>query len=247
MMRSDGPPHLDRRSLQLTLVSTFTEDHLPGKNGHVRVQQGGPAHYMGAALERLGVPFHLVTGPTAVVEVIPGADGERYVIPKLHPISLTAPLRGDAVILSPVMREILPEAVPPVDGLLALDLQGFVRRPLDPGGGLDRDVDLAGLLCRTHIVKASEPELRALTGRSRDAMANAAVLVTRGRDGATIQCGGSSETIVAMPVAAPNTIGAGDTFLSAFIVSVLEGASTREAGERAARFTEDVLRDRLTP
>jgi sugar/nucleoside kinase (ribokinase family) len=50
-----------------------------------------------------------------------------------------------------------------------------------------------------------------------------------------------------MPVPAPNTIGAGDTFLSAFIVSVLEGASTREAGERAARFTEDVLRDRITP
>jgi hypothetical protein len=202
---------------------------------------------MGLALGRLCVPFQLVTGATADVEVIPGPGGEKYMIPKLHPIPIPDPLPGDAVVLSPIMREIVPDAVPQVDGLLALDLQGFVRRPGDPSGGFDRDVDLAGLLARADIIKAAEAELEALTPDSRQAARSAIVLITHGDQGATIQQGDRVETVEAIPVPAPNTIGAGDTFLSGFLVALLAGASPKAAGERAARFTEEILRERVHP
>ena len=209
------------------------------------MQQGGPAHYMGLALRRLCVPFGVITGDTAVVEVIPGPDGEKYVIPRLDPIPIPSPLLDDAIVLSPIMREIAPKSIREARGLLALDLQGFVRRPGDPAGGFDRNVDLAALLSRADVIKAAEPELAALTTESREAARSAIVLVTHGDQGASIQHDGRTDRIEARPVPAPNTIGAGDTFLSAFIVAILDGSDTVAAGERAARFTEDVLRERL--
>jgi sugar/nucleoside kinase (ribokinase family) len=192
------------------------------------------------------VPYRLVTGGTAVVEVIPGPDGEKYVIPRLDPIPIPSPLLGDAIVLSPIMREIAPDSIPDVRGLLALDLQGFVRLPGDRAGGLDRDVDLAALLARVDVIKAADPELAALTPESRAAARSAIVLITHGDQGATIQQGERADRIEARPVPAPNTIGAGDTFLSAFIVALLDGNDTVTAGERAARFTEGVLRERLS-
>lgn len=230
---------------QFTIVSTFTSDRLPSREGMPTVQRGGPAHYMGLALRRLCVPFDLVTGQIAHVDVIPGPDGEKYVIPRLNPIPIPRSLSGDAVVLSPIMREITPHSVPRVDGLLALDLQGFVRRPGDPAGGFDTGVDLEGLLSRVDVVKAAEAELAALTPESRNAARAATVLVTRGDKGASIQRGDHNIWVEARPVRAPNTIGAGDTFLSAFIVALLEGKNPGDAGERAARFTEDVLRERV--
>lgn len=229
-----------------TLVSTYSHDRVPQSDGSVVVQQGGPAHYMGLALRRLCVPFRVVTGATAVVEVIPGPDGEKYVIPRLDPIPIPSPLLGDAVVLSPIMREIDPESIPDVHGLLALDLQGFVRRPGDPAGGFDRNVNLAALLARVDVIKAAEPELSALTPESREAARSAIVLVTHGDQGATIQHRDRADRIEARPVPAPNTIGAGDTFLSAFIVALLDGSDTVAAGKRAARFTEEVLQERLS-
>jgi hypothetical protein len=230
---------------KFTLVSTFSRDRVPLSEGRVLVQKGGPAHYMGLALRRLCVPFSVITGDTAEVDVIPGPDGEKYVIPRLNPIPIPSPLLGDAVVLSPIMREIVPESVTEVQGLLALDLQGFVRRPGDPAGGFDRGVDLAGLLSRVDVIKAAEPELAALTPESREAARSAIVLVTHGAHGATIYHDGRQNRIEARPVPAPNTIGAGDTFLSAFIVALLDGGDYVTAGERAARFTEGVLQERL--
>lgn len=230
---------------RFTLVSTFANDRLPLPGGGVRVQRGGPAHYMAAALNRLCVQYELVTGDTAEVEVIPGSDGEKYKIAQLPSIPIPDPLPGDAVVLSPIMREIAPESVPHVSGLLALDLQGFVRRPSDASGGFDHDVNLTSLLVRTNVVKAAEPELAALSQESREAARAAIVLITHGDRGAVIQYGDRAEVVEARPVAAPNTIGAGDTFLSAFIVAILGGSEPRAAGERAARFTEEVLRERI--
>lgn len=237
----------ERKAPEFTLISTYTNDRLPEKNGGVRIQSGGPAHYMGLALRRLCVPFQLVTGERADVQVIPGPGGEKYMIPKLHPILIPDPLPGDAVVLSPIMREIAPDSVPPVGGLLALDLQGFVRRPGDPSGGFDREVDLEGLLARADVIKAAEAELEALTPQSRSAARSAIVLITHGEQGATIQQGDRLEKVEAVPVPAPNTIGAGDTFLSGFLVALLHGHAPVEAGERAARFTEEILRERIRP
>lgn len=227
------------------LVSTRTVDRLPngGSNGY-RDLPGGPAHYIGQALNRLSCPHRLITGMLARVDVISAGGEEEYVIPALPPIPLPPRLSASAVILSPIMREIDPDTVPPTDGLLVIDLQGFVRDPAQPSGHSTHLFHLATLLRRADIVKASSAELERLTPDSRAALSGAILLVTAGKQGARVLHRGQEHTIRANPVAVTHTIGAGDTFLAGFVTATLEGLAPPEAALRAARFTESVLRER---
>src|SRR5438105_1403933 len=116
----------------VTLVSTFTRDRVTLPSGECLEIPGGPAHYVGKALERLQLPYRLITGESVDVQVLPTADGQQYLIPAVSPIELPERLQDHAVILSPVMQEIDPEHIPQCDGLLVVDLQGFVREPMRP-------------------------------------------------------------------------------------------------------------------
>jgi pfkB family carbohydrate kinase len=240
-MHPDSPD----TSPRITLVSSFTLDRFPpDAHGHRLELTGGPAHYVGAALTRLGVPYRLITGDRATVEVIPGPEGEHYIIQPLSCIALPPVIASPAVIFSPIVAEINPHAVPAVEGLLVLDLQGFVRRPLRPTDEMVH-VDLSCLLERADIVKASDAELQHLTPESLAALGDALVLQTLGVKGAVIHQGATSIEIESRPVPAAHTVGAGDTFLAAFVAAYLERLDVLAAGERAARFTEDMLRERL--
>ena len=232
-------------SPRVTLVSSFTLDRFPPDAQGRRVElTGGPAHYVGAALDRLRVPYRLITGERATVEVIPGPEGEHYLIPPVPTIQLPAAVACPAVILSPIVAEIDPRSVPTVEGLLVLDLQGFVRQPGRPTHEMVH-VDLACLLERADIVKASDAELQHLTTSSLAALGEALVIQTLGVKGAVIHRGNTSIEIESRPVPATHTVGAGDTFLAAFVAAYLDAPDAAAAGERAARFTEDMLRERL--
>lgn len=224
----------------VTVVSTHTQDVFPSG----KTLAGGPARYIAEALRRLGAQYEIVTGDLACVEVVPGPEGELYRIPVLPAIPLPSRLDGDAVILSPIMREIDPDSVPEVEGLLAIDLQGFVRAP-DHAGVAPSPVDLTGLLPRVHVVKAAEAELRSLTPESLDSLDGAIVLLTMGERGALIREYSQETFVPARAVPAPYTVGAGDTFLAAFVLSYLEARDPIQAAKSAARFTEGVLSERV--
>lgn len=231
----------------ITLVSTHTLDRVASTGGKSNVETpGGPARYVAHALGRLNFPYRLITGGVANVDVLPGADGEQYVIPRLSPIPLPVRLEGDAIILSPVMREIDPDAVPPTEGPLVLDLQGFVRQPGRPSGEETEKVRLVSLLRRASVVKASKHELALLDTDSCRALGRAILVETRGVRGAIVRVAGREYTVPAQPVQTDNTIGAGDTFLAGFICSTLRGNGPVAAATAAARFTEAFLRERCT-
>ncbi|HZU12760.1 MAG TPA: PfkB family carbohydrate kinase [Chloroflexota bacterium] len=222
----------------ITVVSTRARDHLPDGS----IMEGGPAHYIGTALDRLGHPWELITGQVAPVHVALYGGEEHYVIPSLEPIALPPTLPGPATILSPIMREIPPEAVPATEGLLLLDLQGFVRRPSTPE--LGKDVDLTALLARADAVKASPAELAALDSASRRMLDHTVVLVTGGERGTVVRHRGREWRVAAQPVRAHHSIGAGDMYLGAFAVALLRRHEPCEAAEFAARFTERMLAER---
>jgi sugar/nucleoside kinase (ribokinase family) len=232
---------------EITVVSTHTVDRFPpDADGNRRSMPGGPAHYIGVALDRLGVPYRIITGPTCSVDVLPGPEGEEYLIQPIPLIPLPERLCGPAAILSPIAREIEPEQVPETDGILAIDLQGFVRHPGRPSSDLDT-VDLTPLVRRAQVIKASDPELSHLSPSSLSALHTSILLMTHGAHGVSLKEGGRTHFIPSHPVQAPDTIGAGDTYLAAFIAHLLDGDDPVRAAERAARFTEEVLMERLTP
>lgn len=234
----------DAGSLTITLVSTRTRDRRPLAGGKTCDSPGGPATFVTTALRRLGHPVTVLTGETVDVEVVPRADGQEYVIPAIKCIPLPPHLDGNAVILSPIMQEIIPSAVPPTDGLLSLDLQGFVREPLRPTDSSSRHYDLETLLRRAMVVKGAEDEIHRLTPASRRALEGSILLLTRGRNGADIFVRGLKHHVAAEVVPTSNTIGAGDTFLAAYVSWLLRTEDPVQAGVAAARFTESVLRQR---
>lgn len=205
---------------------------------------GGPPSYIRPALRDLGWPCRVVTGVRATVEVIPGPDGEDYVVPLLPTIALPPCLHAPAIILSPIMHEIDIYHLPRFDGLVVADLQGFVRRPNVPSGALGHNVDLLPLLERVDVVKATPAELMALSAPSRQRLSAAVLLLTRGPAGAVVEYAGRTTAVPARPVSGVITIGAGDTFLACFTVEMLRGASPEDAGHAAARFTEGFLESR---
>ncbi len=224
----------------IILVATVTVDRTATPDGILEVA-GGPPNFAGPALNNLGWSYRLLTGQTAIVDVISRDGEEEVVIPALPAIPLPVSLEAPAIILSPIMREIDIYALPDLDGLIVADLQGFVRHPGIPSGRPDRDVDLRPLLQRVHVVKATRTELEALSEPSRRMLQDIMLVVTRGHAGAQIITRNDSVTIPAHPVSGVNTIGAGDTFLAAFTAHLLAGADPAEAGNAAARFTEAFL------
>lgn len=230
----------------ITLVSTGTIDRLPSSDGPREVP-GGPARYVGEALDRLGYSYRLITGATAIVDVLPRDDGgEEYVIAPLPSIPLPRTLAGDAVILSPIGGEIDPRAVPATEGLLAIDLQGFVRIPGQPTNRLASPAGLSGLLARADLIKGSTSEFGVLTERDWAAAQEAKVAITHGSAGVEVRFGAERVSIEPEPVRVADTIGAGDNFLAAFTVYLLRGLETLEAARSAMRFTERMLRKRST-
>jgi hypothetical protein len=231
---------------RVTLVSTKTRDTLTLPDGSRKTIPGGPANYIGEAFRRLGLECDLLTGDVADVEVISSPEGEEYVIPALAPIQLPPRLACAALLLSPVVREIDPDAVPDVDGLLIIDLQGFVREPGVSSGDVITTFDLTDLLMRADVVKASESELQRLTDSSRKALDGTILLTTLGERGALVRCDRREAFVPARIIKTPYTIGAGDSYLAGFTAAILDGCEPIQAAEMAARFTEDVLRQRST-
>lgn len=230
----------------ITVVSTYATDYLPLANGSTRAQPGGPARYIGEALTRLGWKPVVLSGRRAHVSVRPAAEGEVYVISPLPPIPMPARLASPGVILSPISREIEPRSVPPVAGLLALDLQGFVRLPHRPTTELDREVDLVDLISRAAVVKGGSAELAALSAASRLVLRDRLMLETRGAAGLVLHGLGEPIFLASGRVAATNTIGAGDILLAAFVVALLSGYGPERAARDAVAFTVTLLRERAS-
>ncbi|PZR99278.1 MAG: hypothetical protein DLM70_15745 [Chloroflexi bacterium] len=228
----------------ITVVSTHTNDSLVDSDGVRREMPGGPAFYIARAFDRLGQRYRLITGEIAQVNVLRRSHGEEYSIGAIPLISLPRAIRSQATLLSPVVREIDPEALPPIAGLLAVDLQGFVREPMKPFRDVTRLFSLAHLLDRAGLVKAGEAEVERLDRPSRRALDSCTTMVTRGSRGIILRQRGRERKIAVSRVEAEQTIGAGDTLLAAMVVGLLDGFDVGEAALRASDFASRSLRER---
>ena len=128
---------------------------------------------------------------------------------------------------------------------LVLDAQGLVRRgtlgPLQADGDLDR-----GVLGHLTALKLNDEEAEALCGGTDEAhllgLGVPEIVLTLGSRGALILSGGEATAVDAIPVEGPvDPTGAGDSFLVAYAVERLRGASPGEAGAVASRFVSTII------
>jgi sugar/nucleoside kinase (ribokinase family) len=128
---------------------------------------------------------------------------------------------------------------------LALDAQGLVRHgtlgPLRSDGSVDPAV-----FEHVTALKLNDEEALALCGGTDEASLRALgvpeVVLTLGSEGALILSGETCERVDAVPVEGPvDPTGAGDSFLVAYAVERLRGASPADAGRAASRFVSTII------
>lgn len=128
---------------------------------------------------------------------------------------------------------------------LVLDAQGLVRHgalgPLQTDGDVDRRIfdHITALKLNDEEAEAlgggiDEPHLRALGVPE--------IVLTLGSQGALILSGEETTRVDAIPVDGPvDPTGAGDSFLVAYAVERLRGATPSEAGAYASRFVSTII------
>ncbi|MCW2845689.1 MAG: PfkB domain protein [Nocardioides sp.] len=205
------------------------------------------ADHLGAAGVRLASDPGAVTRTSTALATI-GADGAAHydfdLEWRLNPVADgPAPL----VVHTCSLGAVLPPGADDVLALLAALREGATisydvnARPAITGTGTDVRDRVERMVAISDLVKASDEDLGALypdvdtlmAARHLLALGPAAVVVTRGAEGATwVGVGGEAE-VASLPVVVADTIGAGDTFGAALVDALWErdrlGADRREA------------------
>lgn len=231
-------------SMHVAIFSSYARDAIV-VGSQTTVEDRGPARYLNETLSRLAVPFTVYVGarPADVrIDVVDGVECGR--IERVDPISVPTPLTADASIVSTLLDEFPINRLPDLPGLVALDVQGFVR---SPGGGRRMwSLDPAAwpLL---DVVKAAEYELPFLPDAFIRSQQLRILFITRGARGATLWDHGTPHDIAAKPVDVPHALGAGDALLAAFVVRTLRGMAAPDAGRFAAQVVHDMLVERTVP
>lgn len=149
--------------------------------------------------------------------------------------------RADVIQVGPLhRRDVLPDALAALSGLIGIDLQGLVRLADARGTRLAPNPELKDFLPRVAVAKASEQELEvALEGRSLESFRRefgiGELLVTRGALGAWLVTRSGVRDVPAPHVDRRFPVGAGDVFLGAYLFARAHARGPLEAARFATR------------
>ncbi len=227
--------------MRIAVIASYAWDIFE-RDGIVTERAGGPAHFIAAALDRLGVAYDVYAGAVpAIVRITMRDDREVGVVESCTPIVVSERTEADACIISTILDEFPVERIGGLPGYLALDVQGYVRKP---GGGRRRWMPSADVWRLFSCVKVADEELPFLSETFLASQRLRSLIVTHGVSGATVWDRGTAYEIPATPVSVSHALGAGDTLLAAFVVATLRGMDAPSAGRFAVEVVCDVLRER---
>ena len=228
--------------MRIAIIGSLSRDTVEVEGRDPIVRHGGPACFLSNALDRLGVTHDTYTGATPV-EVCIAVRGGREVgaVASCPPIIVPNHVVADACIVSTILDDFSVTHIPKLPGYHALDVQGYVRQA---GGGRHAWAPPEDVWSALACVKATERELTFLPETFVASQRMRTLIVTRGPDGATIWDHGMAHEISTIPVVVQDALGAGDTFLAAFVVATLRGMAVPDAGRFAARVVHDMLSER---
>jgi sugar/nucleoside kinase (ribokinase family) len=162
--------------------------------------------------------------------------------------------KADVIQIGPLhRRDVLPEVLGSLSGLIGIDVQGLVRLADGRRTRLAPNPELKDFLPRVAVAKASEQELEvAREGRSIEAFRRefgiGELLVTRGARGALLVTRSGVRDVPAPRVARRFPIGAGDVFLGAYLFARAHACGPLEAARFATRISAaKVARGTIAP
>lgn len=224
----------------ITVIASFAEDRIKQKNGKTIRRRGGPAFWITQSLRDLAAPFTLVSGKKpAIVNITLNKAGESGAVQKTSPIVLSSKIKTDVVIISTLLDEFPLPKIEKMKSWVALDLQGYARRARATGQRLIIPQKLAR---KIQLLKATTGELDQLDSKSARALRQCTSLITHGAEGFELRTGNNKKTFSARRIQSPDTLGAGDVLLSAFVLKFILTSDTMQAGLFAKHTVEKFLK-----
>lgn len=216
-----------QKSNAIVVIASFAIDHITDLAGVLHKRHGGPAHWIRQALKELRMPFLVISGHRpALVDIHLGIDGEQGDFRRVDPIRLRAPRTAKAFIISTIENEFPIEQLRLLHGVIAVDLQGYVRNARMSGTLLRIPSSLAR---RIAIAKVTASECAYLGQALIASQKKRTLIVTYGGAGFEIFHKGRRHNFTHSRTLSSDTIGAGDTFLAAFVVEWLRTKNVSKA------------------
>ncbi len=191
--------------------------------GPAIVTSAGPDFDLGAALA--GIPAHVVPAEATTAFENIDADGARTqyvhaVAGPIGPSDIPAAWTGaPMVFLAPLARELGDDAHCFPGATVVASLQGWLRRWDDSGLVTPRHWDGAELLPHVDAAVVSEHDFGSAGAAARWAALAPALVVTRGRRGATLYRRDAVSDIPPFAAREVDPIGAGDVFAAAYLIA----------------------------
>ncbi|MBU4332713.1 bifunctional hydroxymethylpyrimidine kinase/phosphomethylpyrimidine kinase [Patescibacteria group bacterium] len=229
---------------KITVISTFAQDKIIYKEpGKTITRKGGPAFWIDKTLKDLKVDFDFICPrKQAKVEVVVSKKGETGFVKSVDKINLTGKRTARAFIISTVADEFDLTNLTKLNGLIALDIQGYARDiKVQKKTKLQIAPDTYQLIS---ILKVTKEELKFLDKEFTDNQKKRILIITKGEQGAEIFSGGKRYVFPARKTKVKDTIGAGDVFLTAFVAEFIKIKDAQKAGKFAIGYVEQFLADK---
>lgn len=225
----------------IEVISTFAADrYLSTESQTQKIKKGGPAFWITETLKDLSVPFAVTTGANeATVDITVEKNDEHGRIVSLSRISVEPPHHADAFIISTIGDEFDLIKIAELRGIIALDVQGYVRNSKMTG---ERQYGFPKIIAeRIDILKTNETELKHLDQQFIISQKNRIMLVTKGTEGFELYSSGARTFFPSNPIVTQDTVGAGDVLLSAFVATYITSKDAVQSAMFARTYVEQFL------
>ncbi len=232
------------KNIKIAVISSFAEDEvLYAESKKTETHKGGPALWITKVLEEsLGCTLQIFTGKAnARVKIIRKSNEENGSIVSVEPIILPETLGADLFIISTISDEFNFEDIKKMHGVVALDIQGFVRKLRTNNKKLRISEQIAN---KVSILKGTEEEVSHVDDKFLDDQKKRILIITKGEIGFDIFFHERKYEFIANPISVKNTIGAGDSLFAAFAVEFLRTKDILKSGEFAKIFVENFLKSK---
>lgn len=225
----------------IDVISTFAEDEIVRVDRDTTTELAGPAFWIQKTLSSLEAKFQLHTPPRpARVRIVVSKNGENGSIisqPKIEVAKI--PKTSNIFLISTVGNQFDLENIIEFNGVIAIDLQGYLRQKV-------AIVFSKAVQKKVSILKVNEFEAKKMPNDFFENQKQRVLIVTKGRGGCDLYDRGNHFTYKSNHLLnLPDTIGAGDTFFSSFCFYYQTKRNADVAIKEALIHTEKFLKEKM--
>lgn len=222
----------------IKIFSTYTRDKIYNQdNGLKIIRNGGPAFFIKNVFEKNKVNYKISASKADInIQIINGAE-KGVLASKLKERKINNIKGSDIILISTVDREWILPGNFPEKARIFLDVQGYVR-----SARKNPEIYKSDFWNNIFCLKTNDREIKELPKNIVRNQKNKCLIITKGSKGATIYFKNKKYIFTTKKIKLNDTIGAGDTFFTGFIVEFIKSrGNITKSGKFATEEAENFL------